>query len=77
MQLDYLLTDNFDIESIFTSNIRIEMSKLKKVLLRNIDYTILIELEKDLEDVLKLKGQEDLTIQFMKEDCNMYIININ
>ena len=77
MQLDYLLTDNFDIESIFTSNIRIEMSKLKKVLLRNIDYTILIDLEKDLEDVLKLKGQEDLTIQFMKEDCNMYIININ
>ena len=77
MQLDYLLTDNFDIESIFTSNIRIEMSKLKKVLLRNIDYTILIDLEKDLEYVLKLKGQEDLTIQFMKEDCNMYIININ
>jgi len=32
------------------------MSKLKKVLLRNIDYTILIDLEKDLEDVLKLKG---------------------
>ena len=62
MQLDYLLTDNFDIESIFTSNIRIEVSKLKKVLLRNIDYTILIDLEKDLEDVLKLKGQEDLTI---------------
>ena len=77
MQLDYLLTDNFDFESIFTSNIRIKMSKLKKVLLRNIDYTILIDLEKDLEDVLKLKGQEDLTIQFMKEDSNMYIINID
>ena len=77
MQLDYLLTDNFDFESIFTSNIRIKMSKLKKVLLRNIDYTILIDLEKDLEDVLKLKGQEDLTIQFMKEDSYMYIINID
>ena len=71
MQLDYLLTDNFDIESIFTSNIRIEMSKLKKVLLSNIDYSILIDMEKDLEDVLKFKGQEDLTIQFMKEDSNM------
>ena len=77
MQLDYLLTDNFDFESIFTSNIRIKMSKLKKVLLRNIDYTILIDLEKDLEDVLKLKGQEDLTIQFMKENSYMYIINID